>query len=237
MKRLQWDVAPSKKPYKKPRAVAPAAQAGPPAAYPSPRMYMPQIPYGYPSQGPIQAEFKATDKSASMNCDTTGDVALLNGMAIGTDVDQRVGRTVLMKSLYIRLNGYSTVSTGVRQAHRIVVFYDRQNNGGTPAITDVLKTAHYLSMRNLNNRKRFKIIWDWLLPVSSAVGTAPADLSQYCITKYRKLRHPVEFNDGGGNNAADINTGALFILSLGSVASGSTAGGFNIRARVRYLDA
>ena len=96
---------------------------------------------------------------------TAGTVTLINGIATGTDINNRVGRKVIMKSLVFNVNNFPVATTanalqGIMLRHMIV--YDSQPNsaGTVPAVTDILETATTLSPLNLNNRDRFRVIYD-----------------------------------------------------------------------------
>jgi len=94
---------------------------------------------------------------------TGGPVALLqllNGIAQGTDYNQRIGRTIQMRSIQINVSMTADSFTGqiapptggfvgavetlrlVRREQsfscRLMLIYDRQSNGGQPVIADVL---------------------------------------------------------------------------------------------------
>lgn len=191
-----------------------------------------QYSLGYPA-GVVGQEFKAVDiDNGSSVCDSTGAVTLINGVALGTDIDDRIGRQVMLRSVEMKGYVYPTAGTGVDQIHRVLLVYDRQCNGVAPAITDILKAVSTTAVRNLNNRKRFKILMDKVFPVSAS-GEAN---SIHTYTFYRKLRHPMEFNAGNAGTVADIQNGGLFVVTLGTSAPGATAGGSNWTTRVRYND-
>ena len=56
------------------------------------------------------------------------------------------------------------------------------------------------------------------------------------IKWYRRLNHPVTFNAGDAGTVADITTGSLYFLVVGSEAAGATAGTVSGRVRVRFDD-
>jgi len=201
-----------------------------PPSMPGPRM-IPQIPAGYPS-GAIAQEFKSIDTATNGVADATGFVQLLNGCAQGSDIGDRVGRQIMMKSIQAKLYSYVTPATGVDQVHRLMIVYDRQVNGSLPSIATILNTVTPYSMKNLNYRKRFKILMDKTF-VLSASGE---DSSQMYTEFYRKLRHPVEFNAGNAGTVADIITGSLYLVSVGNIGAGAPAGVVTGNLRVRYTD-
>jgi len=53
---------------------------------------------------------------------------------------------------------------------------------------------------------------------------------------YRRLAHPVTFNSGDAGTVADITTGSLYLIYIGSIAAGATAGSIVGHCRIRYSD-
>ena len=177
-------------------------------------------------------ELKSVDTTGNPVIDTTGAVTLLNGIARGDEINERNGREVLMKSIQLNMSPMVTSGTGVDQVGRALVVYDRQTNAAAPAITDILVANNYLDNRNLDNRKRFKILMDrrWALNATGEPGAIVVD------TFYRRLRHPVTFNSGDAGTVADITTGSLYLITIGTKVAGATAGAIPFRCRIRYQD-
>lgn len=170
--------------------------------------------------------------------DSTGTVALLNGVAQGADFNQRIGRKITMRSVQIR--GLITPQDASVSSNlgRIMIIYDTQPNGALPAITDVLNVASSTSMMNLNNRDRFKILMDEQVGCGAvetgatlAYAQAPGVTS---IQRWIRLNHDVVF-DGTTAAIGDIQTGSLFILTVGFQAANA---GHNCNAslRMRFVD-
>lgn len=184
---------------------------------------------------PSIAEWKAKDSAVTPDCNTTPVFTLLNGIARGDDINERTGRQIRMKSILVNANVTVTASTGIDQTARVIIFYDRQTNAAAPSggVTDVLLANDVSSVSNLENRNRFQILYDrkFLLNASGEPGSTRA------IKWYRKLNLPVTFNAGDAATVADITTGSLYMLTLGSIASGNTDAGLFGYVRVRYEDA
>lgn len=164
--------------------------------------------------------------------DTTGSVTLVSGVATGTDFTNRIGRKVCWKS--ILLQGYITpqgTASGPGLG-RVMLVYDSQPNGALPAVTDVLLTAHATAPMNLNNRDRFRIIWDKRVVIgafNSATTVAIADMTSRDVRKYKKINLESIF-DGTTAAIADVQSGSIFLLTIGTNAAG---GSFNLLATVR----
>lgn len=181
-----------------------------------------------------QGEWKFLDQSLTLNVDTTGTITLLNGLAPGTSASQRVGTKIAIRSLELR--GRSTVASGagIDQGCRFFFLLDKQSNGAAPAAGDFLAPATYLGMRNLANRKRFKILQDYFYPLSAS----GEDESARHFKVYIKFRRPliVDYNAGTAGSIADIASNGLFLITLGSVAAGGTAAFLLCTVRMRYTD-
>lgn len=179
-----------------------------------------------------EGEFKCLDTNQLLNVDSSSSTALLNGMIHGDDINNRIGREVTLKSLEFRYTCYSTVGTGSDQYHRIMLVYDRQANGSPILYTDVLEGTSVNHPRKLENRRRFKILYDR----THAINSSPESGSRVYRKFYRHLNHPVVFNNLNSGTIADIQSGALYLVVLGTNVAGNTAGYCNFCFRLRYQD-
>lgn len=181
-------------------------------------------------------EFKSVDVNGQINSDLTGGVGLLNGIAPGSGLDQRIGRQVTLKSIQIRFQVNVTSGTGVDQVSRVLVVYDRQSNAAAPTTANIISAAgtgyDVLRPKNLDNRKRFKILMDRTFYLNASGESN----SGVCFNFYRRLRHPMEFNAGVAGTIADIVSGSIYVVCVGNQAVGATAGQMTYFSRVRYVD-
>lgn len=182
---------------------------------------------------------------ANYSVDTTGSITLLNGCTQGSDYDERVGRKIVNRSVYIR--GYVTPTltanvTSPPQLCRMILFIDNQPNGAAPAVTDVLNTANSTSQLNLNNRDRFKILRDETFPLGFVLGNAGGDITAGDMTVadcnvYKKLAVETIFNAGNAGTIGDINSGAIYMMWIGSQVAGPGNGAVaTVSARIRFMD-
>ena len=154
---------------------------------------------------------------------TTSSINLLNGVATGTDYTARIGRKIMMKNLYLRIQ-IAPVDQVTSDTHvRLLCVYDMQTNGVAPAMTDVLNTASTVDHVNLNNRDRFKILFDKCVPIGANVNTATQAYSNgknvYYIKKYLNLATKgateTQYN-GVGATVGSIATGSIYFVFFGS---------------------
>jgi len=177
-------------------------------------------------------ELKSVDSTVNIAADSTGGVQLLNGIARGDEISERNGRQVTLKSIEMRLRCKASNGSGIDQQHRVIVVYDRQTNAAAAGIADVLSSANVLYPRNLENRRRFRILFDRIIQLNASGEPN----SEKMIKWYRRLNHPVTFNAGDAGTVADITTGSLYFMVLGTEAPGGTAGYASGRVRVRFDD-
>lgn len=206
--------------------------------------YGPPASRGFYNFGGGRNELKYIDlQGVNIALTTAGTVTLINACAAGTDVINRVGRKICMKSLLWCCNNFpvAAVSNALQGVMiRQMIIYDSQPNsaGTVPAVTDILESATTLSAMNLNNRDRFKVIYDKRSQIGSFnIGAGPALIAgspqNVFWKKYRKLNHDVIFS-GTGATIGNISTGALYLLAIAD---------FNLVAltdfftRVRFSDA
>lgn len=177
-------------------------------------------------------EFKSVDTVLSQPIDQTGAVTLVNGIARGDEINERIGRELTMRSIQFNARAYATSGTGSDQVGRVLIVYDRQTNAAALTGAQVLASFDTNSPRNLENRRRFKILKDWRFPINAAGESGSNRVLQF----YRRLRHPVTFNSGDAGTVADITSGSIYVLTIGTNVAGATAGNLVGTCRIRYQD-
>lgn len=187
-----------------------------------------------------RGELKSVDTTvAGAVINATGALNLVNGIARGDDINERTGREVTLKSIHCRFEPYSTATTGQDQWGRIIVVYDRQTNGAAMTIAQLLTAVTPIAMRNLENRKRFSVLYDKTFTLNSSILGAvqvPEAGGHKYFEFYRRLNHPMVFNSGDAGTVADITSGSVYVITLGSENAGATAGACHLTCRIRYED-
>lgn len=176
--------------------------------------------------------------AASYALNQTGSVTLIATVAQGASVNQRVGKKIQLKSLQIR--GQISADTTTLAANcAFLIVYDRRPTGALPTITDILVSAAASSFNNDANSGRFSILKRWQNVVIGNVTTAgqATDTSSYSIDEYLSLRGlPTTFKAAGTGAIGDIEEGALYLLTIGDVAAGTTDANAFLGFRTRFLD-
>lgn len=185
---------------------------------------------------PQSAEIKSVDTSGTYAIDSNSGSTgyLLNGVARGDDISDRIGRSIVMNGLHLKLFGYSTATTGEDQIHRVLVVMDRQANGSAPNIPDILETHDVMSNFNRNNRLRFNVLVDFNV-VCGASGKPNNHWyrSIYVNNVRGKLQ---QFNSGDNGTIADINTNSIYMFLISNKPAGSTAGAVLVKTRFYFKD-
>lgn len=190
--------------------------------------------YAFSSQGGTELNFVDTALSAVV-LDSTGAVTLLNGMAQGTTASTRIGRKITMKSFQIQARAQANAATTMSDC-RVALVYDMQSNGAAPAITDIYDSASPTALRNVSNSQRFRVLWVWEDAVIGNLTTPSTGKETLIVNHYRRFDLPVQFNAGSAGTVGDIQTGGLFLVTVGQVAPGTSAAALNGTVRIRYSD-
>lgn len=208
---------------------------------------------------PALVEIKALDidvTTTSLNSGTS--VSLLNGMTIGANAFQRLGRKTSVKS--VRVTGYvyqnQAGAAPTVDYMRIAIVYDKQPDGAAPTWAQVFTSVDgggtpfstALANPNLDNRDRFIILRDLRYkadaPAGAVLGNQPVPVSaaqtecKWIVDEYIKLKgvptmYSATSNTGG---VADIQTGGLFLLTCALSSAANAQYAFQWTARVRYTD-
>ena len=127
----------------------------------------------------------------------------------------------------------------------MIIFIDLQPNGAAPAVTDLLNEALPSSQLNPNNRDRFLIVKDKTFYFDPVINQTTASQAQaafnrtgYDIKVYKKCNLETIFNGTNGGSIADITSGAIYMMWIGSTAAGAnTDVNAIVSTRCRYIDA
>nr|UOF81670.1 capsid protein [Cressdnaviricota sp.] len=184
-----------------------------------------------------KTELKFLDVSVSnLQFNSTGTIRLLNGIVQGTDYNQRIGRQIILKSIYLRMYLFpNAAATNVGDVLRIILGFDEQPNGALPIVTDILTSASTTAANNLNNRDRFKILVDKTFPVGQAITANAVAPIRGFKKVYKKCNWPVTYS-GTTADIASLATGSLFILTVSENVAGITCWDANYHSRIRFTD-
>ncbi len=168
-----------------------------------------------------------------------------NVIAQGNTESQRIGRKVVIRRVNWRYEvrlpaAANQADTPNGDSVRVILYLDKQTNGATAAITDILETADYQSFYNLANSNRFRILMDRTSSIvhhasmtdGASTGSFGAVTQQHKFNKLCSI--PIEYDNsattGVITSQRSNNLGVLTISATG-VAS------FLSKMRLRYSDA
>lgn len=183
----------------------------------------------------VEWKYDDTVEAGLVGGTLTGAFYLLNGLTAGSAANQRIGTMITMKTAEIRAQW--TEATAVLPGWiRFFLVMDKQCNGVTPLLSDIMASTvapYTVSMRNLNNRQRFRILMD----KTYAYGTYTTSYTTY-MHYYMRFRMPVttQYNSGTAGTVGDIVTNSLFFVILTST-TGTSAPTVSHFLRLRYTDA
>ena len=190
-----------------------------------------------------------------------GDVPTLGAVVstlflpqLGSDYTNRIGRKVVVKSIGFR--AYSCLSASQQnaanlgananvfargQTQRVMLVYDSQPNGVTSNPADILTSQTTLAMNNLNNRDRYRVIWDKVLTfdpyhvvtdATPVITDATFNRAGQYWTMWKKCNRETIFQANGGT-IADVATGAYLLLMVASETTTAFVGN-SIRYQIRF---
>lgn len=185
--------------------------------------------------GMINTQNKICDTTLSAQAVTnTGFVQPITLMGQGTDIVNRLGEEIHPKEIDVRLVA-SIGSSTVPVTMRVVIFRDRNCNGGIPNVTDVLSVVTPAPVSHYNyfnfqgdDMPRFDILMD------ETFALAPASDQNQVLLEQIKLKEDDHIHYLGTANAyASLGKGNIFLLAISSVATSVPLLDFN--SRLNYL--
>lgn len=178
-------------------------------------------------KGLINVEKKKYDvELVSASVLNSGVITPLNNIIAGTAQNQREGVSILAKSIG---GMYEVQEVATHETfYRFMIFYDLENQGSAPALSDILQSTSNPTSSPINtfNAARFWIVCDIVRRVDDYNPTINGKV-------WRKLNFHIKFK---GPNAADYQKNSLFLLQvtdLGGAGQGPTT---TIQLRLNYTD-
>lgn len=203
-------------------------------------------------------ELKYVDTALDGDINNTGSTSLflLNGIAQGDNQITRTGGQIKLTSLQFRYRVATAATRLFYSTLRIIVFWDRQANGSTPAVIgDPIAGTQALLNNNLatiqpveapyqyENIDRFHVLYDKIVAMNPMVSTAFAIGTgittavapiEIVVNKYIKLNRTTKY-DFNSAAVSSINTNSLWMLVVSDLAATLPTG--EGTARVYFKDA
>ncbi len=141
-----------------------------------------------------------------------------NEIAQGTSESKRIGRKCTIRSIDWRyaLRKNAAQTTVGDDVVRVILYLDKQCNGATAAVLDILETDDYQSHYNLANRSRFRFLMDKSFALNSTAGGGDGTTDEaYSWTRvgryHKRCAIPIEFTSTAGS-IAEIRSNNIGIL-------------------------
>ncbi len=177
--------------------------------------------------------------SASGTIQNSGSINLI---AQGVTESERIGRKCVIKSINWRmtLDNPTFDAQGVPNSGetiRTIMYLDRQANGATATVTNILEVANLHSFNNLSEKNRFLILFDKFIDLNygamASDGAGVVSGSEVVVSDsfFKKCNIPLEFSAGTGA-LTEIRSNNIGVLSI----SRNGQGGFNSKVRLRFTD-
>ncbi len=169
----------------------------------------------------------------------TGDIQpQLFTIPDGDAQGEKNGIKIVIKSIQfhfqLKLPSTATVADGT-DVFRAILVVDKQANGALPAVDDILVGTDITDFKNLQNKARFRTLFDKTMSIST-MGLSSAPLTSPNTKSwnyFKKLNVSVLYNKSAATGAVTtINSNNLVLLFI------SEAGkcGINAEVRIRYTD-
>lgn len=147
--------------------------------------------------------------------------SLIN-IAQDTGESDRIGRKCTVKSIHFKgqliLPTQADIATA-SDRYRIIVYHDKQCNGATAAVLDLLQTEDIDSFRNLENSGRFVIFYDKTQAINASAaagnGTDNDTVAVHRHWKFNKTCNlPIEYsNTTGAISGIRSNNIGIMVIS------------------------
>lgn len=146
-------------------------------------------------------------------------------IAQGVTESTRVGRKCVLKSLQWNYQLALTETAGAAltggDTVRIIVYLDKQCNGATIAVTDLMESDNYQSFYNLANTGRFQVLYDKshdINPMAGAGDGAANDQAKVVrnFKFFKRCNLPIEYSATTGA-IAEIRSNNIGILTLSAL--------------------
>ena len=180
----------------------------------------------------FRPETKTIYATGTTPCDVIGTITLLNGIAQGDTGDTREGRKITLRSIQLRGVDYVTDGTGKDQMHRFMIVQQFRPNGAFPAINDILHATTISSLRNRFKIHDYKVLYDKTFTLNASGESG----STRFMRIYKKMFLNQYFNSQSTGTIADIQSNAIFLVAIGSNASGATAGAMGYTVQLSFVD-
>ena len=185
----------------------------------------------------FEKKFKATNVSNTADVSAGTVFSSLNLVAQGTGENNRIGNKMTVRNVNIyglaNMDDQGTGAFGSGNL-RVILFIDKQCNGASAAVLDILETATLTSFRNMDQLDRFTILKDKVFPVPCRAANAlHTDTGNRYWKMSKKCNVDIQYSSTTGviTEVKSNNIGLLYISDNAAVNAGNPA-----NVRIKYTD-
>lgn len=179
----------------------------------------------------LDPEQKQLDIGVTLAIQNPGFLQLLNGLAEGSTVNQRIGRRCVMTSVLVNYCLVLDVGNVAPICYRMSLVRDKFPQGVAPNPNQVYNGQGTirapLGFRVLNNANRFQILWTRSLRLDLALQSRQGSV-------FTRMRISTRFN-GPTNAIEDIENNALYIYLSSDTTGASAAPPMTLNIRSRFV--
>ncbi len=198
--------------------------------------------YNRGSDRPGELKFIDTDVNDAVVAAAGTVINSVNLIAQGVGEEQRVGRKCTIRSINMRWTGTlptvdAAATPGAQDTMRFIIFHDKQANGATAVVADILEDASEHSFNNLSNKGRFNILYDKMIDfnyralASDNAGVVSNNAVAISKNFYKKVLIPIEFS-GATGAITEIRSNNISVLGI----SATGTCGYTSTFRLRFSD-
>lgn len=178
--------------------------------------------------GMVNAEKNYFDSNDSTSPTYNGTLYKVLDMAQGTDVLQRIGNSILVKSIYLNASCAINASA-TKSLVRIVIFVDKMNQGSDPAVSDIISVTGNgfapICPLNVDHTSRYRILLDQKFALSNN------GVQYRTYKKYLKTKFHAKFT---GSASTDVYKNQVYLLLVSD--ENTNAPLVNTCVRIGYYD-
>jgi len=176
-------------------------------------------------------ELKSVDVSGTIALDNNGlgngHTALINGLFLGTERYQRIGRRVTAKRINVRCYIYTSAASPavIDDLFRIAVVFDEQPSNIAAVTAASLwqsvssagaTSTNMLSFNNRDNSMRYKTLRSHMVQINAETQAQETYKERIVWEWDIPVNYTSQYNAGTAGTIADITTGALYLVAHGN---------------------
>lgn len=172
----------------------------------------------------------------------------INTIEQGVDENERLGRKVTITSIHwnyvASVPRRDDVPAGPKidgAVVRVMLYLDKQCNGTTASVSNILKDTDYLSHRELSQEGRFEILYEKVHVVKRPNLTQAGNNNKYsssiCYEHVSWMMNcfiPIEFDDSKDPGITRVMSNNIGVLAIAH--SSNPESGIFSKIRIRFID-